>query len=231
MLNIILLIGFLLMIINLPLVYIVNYYYISKVKDEYDRGRYVAVVLTNKSWADKFIIYTSGIMFLVMYLKKNKISYKLMKKFDRQKFNDFINDTNCYGLYILGHGTRHSLTIGKGTKEEILEYREFKGFNGSPKDFVVQLHCNHDGGESLADIIAPNKSSSYVSDSYRLADENMIHFIYLYQPSPNMLAILVPLILLSVVSINLAKVGFVYLTFLRYFCNHILDIKKKLLKI
>ncbi|MCK4475162.1 MAG: hypothetical protein KAU16_00355 [Methanophagales archaeon] len=141
------------------------------IEDVRKREKYVAVVLTNKSFHDKCFIYLSGIRLLRKYFFKNGISYVLMKKFNIKKFEEFIYDENCYGLYIIGHGCRHGLKIDKN---EMLYYCSFK--DAPKKDFVVQLHCNHGGGESLADIIALNKDKSYVSDNYRYPWSNWIYF-------------------------------------------------------
>lgn len=157
---------------------IINSNYIRKAEDDFTHGRYVAVVLTNKSWIDKIFINLSGIMFLIMYLKKKDISYKILKKFDDIIFDEFIRDSNCYGLYIIGHGSRHSLKIGD--KNQVLEYTQFKGAQKN-KNFVVQLHCNNDEGDSLADIITSNNSLSYVSDGYRYPLDNLLYFICLNQ--------------------------------------------------
>ncbi len=184
--------------IILSIWYIINYFYINKTRDEFTGNIYEAIVLTNKSLDDNIVIYLAGIMFLVMYLKKNKKSYKLMKKFDRPKFNEFIYDQNCYGLYILGHGNRDRIGIGKGTKEEKeVMYSEFK--NAPKKEFVVQLHCNNGGGESLAEILASNKPPSFVSDSYRNPGENSLYLIRKYQPSLKMWIVLLPILLISYV--------------------------------
>jgi|GEM_PF-3732588 len=60
-------------IITLLLFWMINYYYINyKTKDEFERGKYRAVVLTNTDLNDK-LIYLSGIMFLIMYFKKAPI--------------------------------------------------------------------------------------------------------------------------------------------------------------
>lgn len=143
---------------------LINYSYIKKVEEEGKKKgeKYVAVVLTNKSFKDKLFIYPSGIKLLLMYIKKNKIPYILMKKFDIKKFRELIYDEKCYGLYIIGHGCRHGLKIDKN---EMLYYCSFK--DAPKKEFVVQLHCNHGGGESLADAIALNKNKSHVMDKKR----------------------------------------------------------------
>ncbi len=187
----------------------VNENYIKKAKDELNGEKYVAVVLTNKSPRDESFIYPSGIMFLIKHLEKSKKPYKLMKRFDFDKFKEFVYDTNCRGLYIIGHGTRHSLDIGKG-KTDVLEYGLFKGYNHPPKDFVVQLHCNNDGGESLADIIAPNTPRSYVSDSYRCTVDNLFYFISLDQPPMLMTISLATVIFASTIIGSIAKILHVF---------------------
>lgn len=143
---------------------VINYAYIKKVEEKGKKKgeKYVAVVLTNKILEDKLFIYPSGIKLLLMCIKKNKIPYILMKKFDIKKFRELIYDEKCYRLYIIGHGCRHGLKVDKN---EMLYYCSFK--DAPKKEFVAQLHCNHNGGESLADIIALNKDKSYVTDKKR----------------------------------------------------------------
>jgi len=201
--------------------------YLRKAEDKYQGGKYVAVVLTNKSLDDEYAIYSSGIMFLIKHLEKSKQPYKLMKKFDFDKFKKFVYDTNCCGLYIIGHGTRHSLKIGKGKKEEeVLEYSLFKGFNGHPKDFVVQLHCNHGGGESLADIIAPNTPRSFVSDSYRNAIDNLFYFICLDQPPMQMTIFLASVILTLTIAASIIKILLGFWMFLCHLPKRLLGIEE-----
>lgn len=203
----------------------INENYINKAKDESNGEKYVAVVLTNKSPRDEGFIYSSGIMFLIKHLEKNKKSYKLMKKFDFDKFKEFVYDPNCRGLYIIGHGTRHSLRIGKG-KKEVLEYSLFKGFNGPSKDFVVQMHCNHGDGESLADIIAPNTSRSFVSDNYRYTVDNLLYFICLDQPSVQMSIPLATVILALTIVASIAKILHVFWTSLRNLSKTFLEYER-----
>ena len=113
---------------------------------------------------------------MIKHLEKNQIDYKIIKHFDLDDFEKIIDDENCYGLYLLGHGSRHGFSI---SKDEVLYYCKYKD---APKiDFVVQLHCNHNGGESLADIIALNKAKSYVSDGKRSIFQNIIYLYKLYR--------------------------------------------------
>ena len=194
--------------------YIINRYYIDKTEDKFSGDKYVAVVLTNKSCRDKIMVYLSGVMFLVMYLKKNEKPYKLMKKFDINKFNEFIYDINCQGLYILGHGARDRLKVGN----ELIYYSEFK--DAPKKDFIEQLHCNNGDGESLADIIAPTESTSFVSNGYRYAGENFLYFIHLYQPSLKMLIVLLPVIFVSEITDWIAKISRAFITFFINSCKY-----------
>ena len=219
-LAIILLIGFISCLIIIVYFSIVNEKYIKKTKEELNGEKYVAVILTNKSSKDEFFIYCSGIMFLIKHLEKSKQPYKLMKKFDFNKFKKFVYDANCSGLYIIGHGTHHSLKIGKG-KKEILEYSLFKGFNGPPKDFVIQLHCNNDGGESLADIIAPNTPKSFVSDSYRHVADNLFYFICLDQSPTKITLPLATVIFVSAILVGIIKPIFFIWIYLQNLCYNI----------
>ena len=167
----------------------VNADYVNKVVDESKTGEYIGVVLTNLSRKDKNFIYLSGIMFLIKYLQNNNIPYKLIQKFDKEQFEEFIYDTNCKGLYIIGHGVRHGLVVGKN---EMLYYGSFKDAPKNKK-FVVQLHCNTHAGESLADIIAPNMPQSFVPDGCRYTNENLSYFLNLYKPSLKKKVVLLPI--------------------------------------
>lgn len=193
--------------------YVINRNYIEKTEDKLSGDKYVAVVLTNKSWRDKIMVYLSGVMFLVMHLKKNEKPYKLMKKFDINKFNEFIYDINCQGLYILGHGARDRLKVGN----ELIYYSEFK--DAPKKDFIEQLHCNNSDGESLADIIAPKTPPSFVSKGYRYAGENFLYFIRLYQPSLKMLIVLLPVIFVLEIIKCIEKVLRIFITFFTNSCR------------
>jgi hypothetical protein len=153
---------------------LVNWYYIRKSTGGKMGVKYVAVVFTNKTFRDKWFIYCSGVILLLKYLEKTGTPYILMKEFDIQKFREIIYDENCYGLYIIGHGMRHGLKI---SKEEMLYYCSFR--DAPKKEFVVQLHCNHLGGESLADIIAKDKEKSYVSGGLRHVIPNTLYFLEL----------------------------------------------------
>lgn len=174
--------------------------YIQRTKDKSINGKYTAVVLTNKSRKDENFIYFSGIMFLIKYFEKNKIPFKLMKKFDKEKFKEFVYDPNCDGLYIIGHGVRHGLVIDKN---EILYYCSFR--NAPKNKFVVQLHCNKFGGESLADIIGPDIPQSFVTDGSRYSNENLAYFLDRYQPSFKERFLLLPIIHILDVIANICK--------------------------
>lgn len=151
-----------------------NYLSVKTAQDNAIKGEYDAIVLTNKRLDDKRAIYLSGVGLLIRYLKKKNKPFKIMKSFDDKQFRELIYDTNCRGLYIMGHGTRHYLRIDK----KIIEYKEFR--DAPKKEFVVQLHCNHDGGESLADLIALNKDKSYVSNGTRDIFDNLYFFLNSY---------------------------------------------------
>lgn len=104
-------------------------------------------------------------MILIEYLKIKNQPFKLLKKFDKQEFNDMIYDKNCRGLYILGHGRRHGLLI---SEDEVLYYCEYQ--DAPKKDFVVQMHCNHMKGKSLADYLCAKED--FPTDKIRTVDEN-----------------------------------------------------------
>lgn len=162
--------------------YTINWLFIKKVKDLINDEKYVGVVLTNNTLSDKFAVYGSGVMILIKYLQKNQISHKIIKKSNLEIFKEFIYDKNCYGLYIIGHGSRQSLKI---SKNETCEYSNFK--DAPKKEFIVQLHCNHKEGESLADIIALNKEKSYVPSGKQYIYFNILYFVNLFFKKNNVM--------------------------------------------
>lgn len=124
------------------------------------------VVTTNKLRLNGYLfIYFSDIMLLIELLKRKNQPFKLLTKFDKKRFDDMIYDKNCKGLYILGHGSRHGLLI---SADEMLYYCEYK--DAPKKDFVVQLHCNHGKGESLADYLCAKEE--FPTDKKRAIHEN-----------------------------------------------------------
>lgn len=145
-----------------------NIRYIKNTTSDYNiKNEYVGIIITtsNLKLHRYFFIYFSDIMLLIELLKRKNQSFKLLTKFDVQKFNDMVYDKKCRGLYILGHGRRHGLLI---SEDEILYYCEYR--DAPKKDFVVQMHCNHMKGKSLADYLYAKED--FPTDKIRMVEEN-----------------------------------------------------------
>jgi len=137
--------------------YLLNYIYLKrqpKFEEYKTKGDYLGIVVTtsNLQFWKYCAIYTSGLILLIGCFKNKKIPYKLLTNFngpfDTKKFKELVYDENCKELYISGHGRKHRLQI---SKKQNLYY--FLYPNAHKKDKVVQLHCNHGGGKSLADFL------------------------------------------------------------------------------
>jgi hypothetical protein len=115
----------------------------------------------------KLFIYASGVDRLVKGLRELEESYVIYPCRSREEFLDVINKSETKKIWILGHGVRHGIRIGK----EVIYYCECQ--NAPKKDCIVQLHCNHQGGKSLADYLCENKDNSYVSNDYRRVYDNV----------------------------------------------------------
>jgi len=159
--------------------YLINYIYLKKQPkfEEYKiKGDYVGIVVTtnNLQFWKYFAIYTGGLILLIEYFKNKNIPYKLLTNFsspfDTKKFKELIFDINCKELYISGHGRKHRLQISK--KENLYYFL----FSSAPKkDKIVQLHCNHGGGKSLADFL--NAKEDFLTDSMRTSTQNLKYFL------------------------------------------------------
>jgi len=146
----------------------INIRYLKNVQSEYKtKKEYIGIVITTDKlrFSRYFFVYFSDIMLLIEYMKRTNQPFKLLKKFDKKKFDDMVYDKNCAGLYILGHGRRHGLLI---SEDEILYYCEY--VNAPKKDFVVQLHCNHMKGKSLGDYLCAKED--FLTDKMRTVSEN-----------------------------------------------------------
>ena len=152
----------------IPFWFFANYHYLKIAPEEFKvKNNYVGIVVTttNLQLYKYIFIYGSGILLLIEYLKRKNQPFKLLKKFDKTKFKDMVYDKKCKGLYILGHGIKHGLRI---SEDEVLYYCEFA--DAPKKDFVIQLHCNHLKGKSLAEYLHANEDFS--TDKIRRIIEN-----------------------------------------------------------
>ncbi len=129
-----------------------------------------AIILVEKRrfFIDRFPIYSSGIPWLIMYLKNNGKPFKVYKWVDKDTFKRIICDEKVKEAYIFGHGVRHGI---KFNMKEIFYYCNFEEeFKTLPKkDYIAQLHCNRLGGKSLVEIAAKD---GFVTNSYRWVYQN-----------------------------------------------------------
>lgn len=100
----------------------------------------VFVTTTNLNEEKYDFVYGSGVILFIEYLIKKKQPFRLITDVNEKNFSELVKDTNCENLYIVGHGRRYGLIIGK-SKDEMIYYKQFK--DAGKKRKVVQLHCNH----------------------------------------------------------------------------------------
>jgi len=81
-----------------------------------------------------------------------------------------VYDSNCRELYISGHGRKHRLQI---SKKQNLYY--FLYPCAPKKDKVIQLHCNHEGGKSLADVL--DAKEDFLTNKTRTSSQNIRYFL------------------------------------------------------
>lgn len=136
-----------------------NELYLINSEKEYfpkENEKYIGIVITNSGLPKRMFerirgpyyrfIFRSEPMLLIEHFKKRKKHVRILKEdnpenpFNISALDEMIYDPNCYEMYILGHGTRYGLYIGKNKGENIY-YDKYRG--ASKKDKVVQLHCNH----------------------------------------------------------------------------------------
>lgn len=164
---------------NFCIWYLLNYIYLKRQPkfDEYKiKGDYIGIVITTdnlkfwKYWA----IFTGGIIILIEYLKMKNISFKLLTNFDdtfdTKRFRELVFDRRCRELYISGHGRKHKLQI---SKKQNLYY--FLYSNAPKKDKIIQLHCNHGGGKSLADFL--DAEEDFLTNKSRTSTKNIKYFL------------------------------------------------------
>jgi len=171
-----LILSWILAMLMIPFWFFINYLYLQIAPEEFKiKDKYVGVVVTTTNLARyKYLfIYGSGIFLLIEYLKRKNQPFKLLKKFDKKKFDDMIYDENCRGLYILGHGSRHGLSI---SKDEMLYYCEYANApKKAKKVFIIQLHCNHLKGKPLAEYL--DACTDFSMETIRTIEDNKNYFI------------------------------------------------------
>ncbi|MDA0524754.1 hypothetical protein [Methanococcoides alaskense] len=147
-----------------------NYKTVKTANSYIGNEKYECIIISDHSLIDKLMIYYSGVGWLIKALNNFNINYKILTEITPEEVKSILYDQNCYGIYLLGHGKRAGLSISGN----IMDYSQFR--NAPKKDFVVQLHCNHSNGESLADLIAIDKNKSNVSNGTRSAIRNNGYF-------------------------------------------------------
>lgn len=159
--------------------YLINYLYLKRepVFHEYKiESNYIGIVVTTSNlqfW--KFLaIFTGGMILLIKYFKEKNLHYKLLTNFDgpfnTKKFREMVYDRNCRELYISGHGRKHRLQI---SKKQNLYY--FLHSCAPKKDKVIQLHCNHGDGKSLADVL--DAKEDFLTNKMRNSSQNIRYFL------------------------------------------------------
>ena len=104
--------------------------------------KYIGVVVTTTNLSEKKydFIYGCGVILFIEHLIEKKQPFKLITDVNEKNFSELVKDILCEDLYIVGHGRRYGLIIGK-SKDEMIYYKQFKDVCKKRK--VVQLHCNH----------------------------------------------------------------------------------------
>lgn len=122
--------------------------------------KYIAVLIGYPKRFDKILTLFFGISSLIEHMENQGCNHKILNDAKEKELRNVIDDQNCFGIYLIGHGCRHGWRV---SKEKIAYYCEFK--DAPKKEFVVQLHCNDGGGESLVQILVENEDTrSYAGD-------------------------------------------------------------------
>lgn len=141
----------------------------SNKNDQYlSHKTHSAIILANNCFSLKDRIYLDGVDLLIRYLKLKKEPYKIYKEVTGNKFKNIVMGKNIKAIYLFGHGQKHGIKFGK---DDCVYYCELR--NAPKKEFIAQLHCNHNMGFSLADYIS---KESYVVDGKRRFYHNRWHF-------------------------------------------------------
>ena len=114
-------------------------------KHKGDSNEYSAVLIGNNLSCYKNIITNSGacgLYFLNQYFKSNNKRCKIRQKVNKSDFDEFVLDTDCQELYILGHGSKKSFRIKNGIND--IDYSEYKGKAKQSKkelllNYIVQV--------------------------------------------------------------------------------------------
>ena len=142
--------------------------YTNRNRDFQSNKEHTAIILANNYFPEKFTLYLDGIDLLIKCLKTKKESYKVYKEVTGNDFKEIVRNQKVKSLYIFGHGCKHGIKLGRN---DFVYYCELQ--DAPKKDFIAQLHCNHQGGFSLADYLA---KKSYVIDGKISWLQNRLYF-------------------------------------------------------
>lgn len=151
----------------IPMIY--RYHYIQKHLESKSNQEHSAIIIANNYYPERFLVYINKINLLIKYFKLKNIPYKVHLNVNRKRLKEIIYNKKAKNIYIVGHGQRHGLKL---SKKDVIYYCEVK--DAPKKDFIVQLHCNHNFGKSLVEYIGKDgfvskgKLSLGATDDYLL---------------------------------------------------------------
>ncbi len=129
----------------------------------------IALIFAPSTLTSLFQIYSSGIFWLVWSLIKTKKAYSVYFVDSERAFEELLLNHKIKIIYIFGHGTKYGVWLSKHSNS-FYAYRKLTGKLKQKKEFVAQLHCNHEvkiatniHHKSLGRAFAYN---SYVTDHY-----------------------------------------------------------------
>jgi len=116
-----------------------------------------AIIIANMDWWDVHNWWLSPYNYdfktFFKYLDLKEDKYSVFTNLTLKQFDSIIKNPQYKNLYLFGHGLKHAFDLDKNIRVYYCRYSD----KNIVKDFVAQYHCNHKGGQSLADYIVPNK--------------------------------------------------------------------------
>lgn len=98
--------------------------------------------------------YDLDLIFLIMYLKKNKINFSLCQDKSLEKFDEIMENKKIKNLYLFGHGKMHGFSLEKGKVINYCRYADKK----YKKDFIFPVHCYFGEGKCITEYCVPIKN-------------------------------------------------------------------------
>ncbi len=98
--------------------------------------------------------YDLDLLFLVKYLKLKDEDFSIYKNVDIETLDGIMSNENIKSVYLFGHGRRHGFGIDSNTVVDYCRYNDPK----YKKDYVYQIHCNHQKGNSLVEYVVDEKN-------------------------------------------------------------------------